>query len=55
MLFIYYLLFQIIKIYCFSLYRSEDNADIATHFIVYKDKVPVLVQICREVIISKIS
>ncbi|XP_071870530.1 calcium-independent phospholipase A2 VIA [Bombus fervidus] len=32
----------------YSLYRSEDNADIATHFIVYKDKVPVLVQICRE-------
>ncbi|KAK1129737.1 hypothetical protein K0M31_019451 [Melipona bicolor] len=32
----------------YSLYRSEDRADAETHFLVYKDKVPVLVQICRE-------
>ncbi|XP_003702751.1 calcium-independent phospholipase A2 VIA [Megachile rotundata] len=32
----------------YSLYRSEDKAQVEGHFIVYKDKVPVLVQICRE-------
>lgn len=34
----------------FSLYRSEEKKETEIHFLVYKDKVPVLVQICREVI-----
>ncbi|XP_031836484.1 calcium-independent phospholipase A2 VIA [Nomia melanderi] len=32
----------------FSLYRSEDRAQAEQHFIIYKDKIPVLIQICRE-------
>ncbi|KZC05683.1 PREDICTED: 85/88 kDa calcium-independent phospholipase A2 [Dufourea novaeangliae] len=32
----------------YSLYRSEDKQQAEQHFIVYKDKVPVLVQICKE-------
>lgn len=32
----------------YSLYRSEDKAQAETHFLIFKDKVPILVQICRE-------
>lgn len=32
----------------YSLYRSEEKKETEIHFLVYKDKVPVLVQICRE-------
>ncbi|XP_054008807.1 85/88 kDa calcium-independent phospholipase A2 isoform X1 [Hylaeus anthracinus] len=40
----------------YSLYRSEDKAPVERHFIIYKDKIPVLVQICREMCnVSKIQ
>ncbi|XP_043252441.1 85/88 kDa calcium-independent phospholipase A2 [Colletes gigas] len=32
----------------YSLYRSESKEDATLHFYMYKDKVPILVQICRE-------
>lgn len=41
--------------YIFSLYRSVDRKQVEGHFFVYKDKVPVLVQICREVINNRIG
>ena len=40
----------------YSLFRSEDKSQAEGHFIIYKDKVPVLVQICREMCnVSKIQ
>ncbi|XP_034180778.2 calcium-independent phospholipase A2 VIA [Osmia lignaria lignaria] len=40
----------------YSLFRSEDKSHAEGHFIIYKDKVPVLVQICREMCnVSKIQ
>ncbi|XP_017884788.1 85/88 kDa calcium-independent phospholipase A2 [Ceratina calcarata] len=32
----------------YSLYRSEDKSQAETHFIIFKDKIPIIVQICRE-------
>ncbi|KAL7300685.1 hypothetical protein TKK_0006666 [Trichogramma kaykai] len=32
----------------YSLYRSENLEEVETKFIIYKDKVPVLIDICRE-------
>ncbi|XP_076756311.1 calcium-independent phospholipase A2 VIA [Xylocopa sonorina] len=32
----------------YSLYRSDNKQEVESHFLVYKDKVPVLVQICHE-------
>ncbi|XP_046143322.1 85/88 kDa calcium-independent phospholipase A2 [Osmia bicornis bicornis] len=40
----------------YSLFRSVDKSQAEGHFIIYKDKVPVLVQICREMCnVSKIQ
>ncbi|XP_076648971.1 calcium-independent phospholipase A2 VIA [Halictus rubicundus] len=40
----------------YSLYRSENREEAEQHFIIYKDKVPVLAQICRELCtVSKIQ
>ncbi|XP_035721623.1 85/88 kDa calcium-independent phospholipase A2-like [Vespa mandarinia] len=40
----------------YSLYRTDDIAEGETHFLIYKDKVPVLVQISREMSnVSKIQ
>ncbi|OAD60715.1 85 kDa calcium-independent phospholipase A2 [Eufriesea mexicana] len=40
----------------YSLYRSENKKEAEAHFLVYKDKIPILVQICREMYnVSKIQ
>ncbi|XP_076161637.1 85/88 kDa calcium-independent phospholipase A2-like [Ptiloglossa arizonensis] len=33
----------------YSLYRSDDKEQAEIHFLMYKDKVPLLIQICREI------